>query len=95
MKYSTFRMAQEYDKNGKIEEWIQLFLVCEETALRERMEEGGGIDDENWIKGSCDYNRYFMKHNSIGDTTFEVFDITDKNPLEISDYVIKWVRRNC
>lgn len=71
-----------------------LALVCEESALRERMQQGRGIDDENWIKGSCDYNRYFMEHDHIGDTTFEVLDITDKDVAMVADCVVEWVKKN-
>lgn len=72
-----------------------LALVCEESALRERMQQGRGIDDENWIKGSCDYNRYFMEHDHIGDTIFEVLDITDKDVERVADCVVEWVKKNC
>lgn len=68
-----------------------LALVCEEEALIKRMREGRGITDENWIKGSCDYNRYFMEHDSLEDATFDKYDITGKNPKDVADYVIKWV----
>lgn len=72
-----------------------LALVCGEDALRKRMQEGRGITDENWIHDSCDYNRYFMEHNSLGDTMFETFDITGKEPGEVADHVVKWLRSNC
>ena len=70
-----------------------LALVCEDGALKKRMQEGRGITDGNWIKGSRDYNRYFMEHDSIGDTTFETFDITGKEPGEVAGYVEAWVKR--
>lgn len=69
-----------------------LALVCEESHLRKRMQEGRGITDENWVNGSCDYNRYFMTHESLGDTKYEVLDITGKEPCDVADYVIEWVK---
>lgn len=71
-----------------------LALVCEDEALKKRMQEGRGITDENWLKGSGDYNRYFMEHDSLGETRFETFDITNKEPDEVADYVMKWVNMN-
>ncbi len=71
-----------------------LALVCEAEALKKRMQEGRGITDENWLKGSEDYNRYFMEHDSLGETRFETFDITNKDPNEVADYVMKWVNMN-
>lgn len=68
-----------------------LALVCEDESLRKRMQEGRGITDENWINGSSDYNRYFMGHDSLGEMTFDKYDITGKNPKEVADYVIGWV----
>lgn len=68
-----------------------LALVCEDEALRKRMQEGRGITDENWLNGSSDYNRYFMEHNSLEDTKFETFDITGKEPYEVAEYVMEWV----
>ena len=58
------------------------------------MEEGRGITDENWINGSRDYNRYFMEHDSLGETKFETFDITGKEPGEVADYVMEWMKKN-
>ena len=69
-----------------------LALVCDEDALRKRMREGRGIADDDWLNDSCDYNRYFMEHDSIGDTKFETFDITDREPGEVADHVIKWLQ---
>lgn len=71
-----------------------LALVCEEADLRKRMREGRGITDENWVNGSCDYNRYFMEHDHLGDTRYEVLDITDKEPHAVADYVMEWVKGN-
>lgn len=72
-----------------------LALVCDKEALKKRMQEGRGITDENWLNGSSDYNRYFMEHDRLGDTKFETFDITDKEPKEVADYVIEWVQLHC
>ena len=71
-----------------------LALVCDDEALRKRMQEGRGITDENWLKGSSDYNSYFMGHDSLGDTRFEKLDITGKEPQEVAAYVIEWVNMN-
>lgn len=71
-----------------------LALVCEDEALRKRMQEGRNITDENWLNSSSDYNRYFMEHDSIGDTAFETFDITGKEPDKVADYVVEWVHRS-
>ena len=55
------------------------------------MQEGRGITDENWINSSCYYNRYFMEHTQVGDTKYELLDISMKSPKEVADDVINWV----
>lgn len=72
-------------------EIICLALVTDEDSLRQRMQEGRGITDENWIDSSCDYNRYFMEHTQVGDTKYELLDISMKSPKEVADDVINWV----
>lgn len=57
------------------------------------MQDGRGITDDNWISSSCDYNRYFMEHTQVGDTKYEIFDISSKTPKEVADYVINWVQK--
>ena len=71
-----------------------LALVCDDADLRHRMQTGRGITDENWLKDSSDYNRYFMEHNRIGDIFFETLNITHQTPDIVADYVIQWVRKN-
>lgn len=68
-----------------------LALVCDEKELHRRMTEGRNISDENWLKGSADYNNYFKTHNSIGNTMFDTYDTTGKSVSEIADHIIEWV----
>ena len=70
-----------------------LALVTDEASLRQRMQDGRGITDDNWISSSWDYNRYFMEHTQVGDTKYEIFDISSKTPKEVADYVINWVQK--
>ncbi len=72
-----------------------LALVCENEALRKRMQEGRKITNENWINSSCDYNRYFMEHDRIGDLEYEKIDITEMEPKEVAGYLVEWVRQRC
>lgn len=68
-----------------------LALTCEASELARRMREGRNITDEEWIKGSKEYNQYFIEHDTIGDVRFDQVDITNRNASDIADYVIKWV----
>lgn len=68
-----------------------LALVCSESSLRKRMQEGRGITDPGWIQSSVDYNRYFQTHTEIGDLHFDVCDIEGKNTDEAADMVQDWI----
>ena len=78
-------------------EIIVLALVTDENALRQRMQEGRGITDDNWINSSCDYNRdynrYFKEHTQIRDTKFEILVISTKASEEVADYVVSRVKK--
>lgn len=71
-----------------------LALTCEENALRKRMTEGRGITDEEWLRSSADYNRYLQTHDTLGETKFDTFDITDKSVSEVAEYVEAWVKQH-
>jgi broad-specificity NMP kinase len=68
-----------------------LALVCNSEVLEKRMREGRHITDENWIKSSIDYNRWFMETGIISDKRVDTYDITGKSVSEVADYVIQWV----
>lgn len=68
-------------------------IVTDENALRQRMQEGRGITDDNWINSSCDYNRYFKEHTQIRDTKFEILVISTKASEEVADYVVSRVKK--
>ncbi|MGM9647356.1 MAG: AAA family ATPase [Eubacteriales bacterium] len=71
-----------------------LALTCEESALRRRMTEGRGITDEDWLRSSAEYNRYFQTHDRLGDLPFETLDITQKSVMAVADDVEAWVKRH-
>lgn len=50
-----------------------------------------GIDDENWIQSSVDYNDYFRTHESLGDTRFDTLGCSIVTPKEIAEKVLKWL----
>jgi broad-specificity NMP kinase len=68
-----------------------LALVCNSEVLEKRMREGRHITDENWIKSSIDYNRWFKETGIISDKRVDTYDITGKSVSEVADYVIQWV----
>lgn len=71
-----------------------LALTAEPEIIRKRMSEGRGINDENWIQSSVDYNEYFRTHDSLGETKFERLDCSTGTPKEIAEKVLAWLKEN-
>lgn len=65
-------MADNLDKLNKVYnrtflgDIYCLALVCDEKSLRNRMKQGRGITDEEWIESSVQYNNYFKEHDAMG-----------------------------
>lgn len=68
-----------------------LALVCDSESLEKRMREGRHIMDPNWIKGSVDYNRWFVENGTVSNKRVDTYDITGKTVSEVADYVAQWV----
>lgn len=69
-----------------------LALTAEPEIIRKRMSEGRGINDENWIQSSVDYNEYFRTHDSLGETKFQTLDCSTGTPKEIAEKVLEWLK---
>lgn len=70
-----------------------LALVCSDEQLQSRMRDGRGIKDAEWIHCSLDYNRYFLEHNKIGNTQYELLKVDDKTPEETATEIEHWLMR--
>ena len=92
-------MAGNLDMLGKVynrrffSEIHCLALVCSESELRQRMQEGRGITDKGWIDSSVDYNNYFKTHAAIGETAFETLDIEGMAPENVALAVMEWFKK--
>ena len=70
-----------------------LALVCSDKQLQSRMTDGRGIKDAGWIHSSLDYNKYFLEHNKIGNTHYELLNVDDKTPEETATEIEHWLIR--
>ena len=70
-----------------------LALVCSDEQLQSRMIDGRGIKDAEWIRSSLDYNKYFLEHNKIGNTHYELLKVDDKTPEETAAEIEQWLIR--
>ena len=69
-----------------------LALTCSEEELRRRMTEVRGITDDEWIRSSVEYNRYFQTHERLEEMRFETLDITALSREARAEYLENWVR---
>ena len=70
-----------------------LVLVADDETVKDHMINGRGITDASWIEGSVGYNKYLREHDSIGELSYERYDITNKTPTEVAQAVMKWYRK--
>lgn len=70
-----------------------LVLVADDETVKDHMINGRGITDVSWIEGSVGYNKYLREHDSIGELSYERYDITNKTPTEVAQAVMKWYRK--
>ena len=79
--------------NSYFSEIACLALVCSDEQLQSRMTDGRGIKDAGWIHSSLDYNKYFLEHNKIGNTPYELLKVDDKTPEETATEIEHWLIR--
>lgn len=95
----VWTMAGNIDKlsvaSGKeyFSELACLALVCPGERLQSRMTDGRGIKDAGWIQSSLDYNTYFMEHDKIGGTHYELLEVGDRTPEETAAEIEYWLLR--
>jgi len=68
-----------------------LALTADSDIIRDRMTNGRGITDEEWIKSSIDYNEYFRTHDSLGDTGFKCMDCGNQTPAYVAGRLLEWL----
>ena len=79
--------------NSYFSEIACLALVCSDEQLQNRMINGRGINDAGWIHSSLDYNKYFIEHDQIGNTHYELLNVDDKTPEETAAEIKHWLIR--
>jgi broad-specificity NMP kinase len=75
-------------------EIICIAVVTDKSELEKRMREGRNITDENWIEGSCNFNRWLMEHAEKTTPNMILVDSTNKSielvATEIDAVIVKY-----
>ena len=66
-------------------------IVCAPEALEDRMKNGRGITEEDWLAGSAAFNRWLMANASSTTPPVTLLDITGKTPAEAAESLERWI----
>lgn len=68
-----------------------LAVVCDDAALEERMRNGRGITEEDWLQGSANFNRWLKEHASETKPPITLLNITGKTPEQAAAEAEQWI----
>ena len=68
-----------------------LAVVCSDEALEDRMKNGRGIEEEDWLRASYNFNRWLKEHAAETDPPITLLDITGKTPAEAAESLEQWI----
>lgn len=69
-----------------------LTVVCDNTILAERIRKGHGVNDENWLKSSLDFNKWLKEQsNSTASSPITLLDTSDISPTQAAKIVDNWI----
>ena len=66
-------------------------VVCSDEALEDRMKNGRGITEEDWLRVSYNFNRWLKEHAAETDPPITLLDITGKTPAEAAEALEQWI----
>ena len=68
-----------------------LAVVCDPDALEDRMKNGRGITEEDWLNGSANFNKWLIANASSANPPIALLDITGKTPAEAAAELEQWI----
>jgi len=68
-----------------------LAVVCSPEDLEDRMRNGRGITEEDWIAGSASFNKWLIANASSTNPPVSLLDITGKTPAEAAEALESWI----
>lgn len=69
-----------------------LAVICDDAALEQRMRNGRGVSDENWIKSSLDFNCWLKENADKTEPRITLLDTTNKTPSEAAAIADRWIK---
>ncbi len=82
-------------ENHPEREWFSdiyyLAVVCEDTALEERMRNGRRVTDEDWIKSSLSFNGWLKENAAMTSPPVTLLDTSGLSPEQASEMAHHWI----
>ncbi len=82
-------------ENHPEREWFSdiyyLAVVCEDTALEERMRNGRKVTDEEWIKSSLAFNGWLKENAAMTSPPVTLLDTSGLSPEQASEMAYHWI----
>lgn len=66
-------------------------VVCSPEALEDRMKNGRGITEEDWLAGSASFNKWLIANAASTNPPVSLLDITGKTPAEAAEALEQWI----
>jgi len=67
-----------------------LAIICDDDIIENRIKKGRKISDENWIKGSIEFNQWFKDNGK--DHNIHLLSTTGLLPEQAAKEIDKWIR---
>ncbi len=68
-----------------------LAVVCDDEILINRMREGRGVSDENWINNSVDFNRWLKRQSKEAMSCITLIDNSNTSPAQAAKIADDWI----
>ena len=66
-------------------------ITCNDSELENRMRNGRGINDENYIKSSIDFTNWLIENENNPDYPIKNIDTTLLSPEQAAEAIDKWI----
>lgn len=68
-----------------------LAVVCDDEVLKDRMCNGRGVKDDDWIKSSLKFNNWFKQNYNKTTPNITLLDTSNISPIVGAEIAQKWI----
>lgn len=86
---ATPEQFENHPERGLFTDIHYLAVVCSDEVICERMKNGRGVTDENWLKSSLDFNKWLTENAEI--KGISLLDTSELSPKQAAEKADKWI----